>query len=104
MDGNPVTKRRVRMEMVARRLADVALADVVSISAKGPSECHQLRSEAVTSERREEAPRLLRRWYLSLPAATSKEAVPSRALSISLRGKILLGDVRWKSGQYYPFV
>ncbi len=90
MDGNPVTKRRVRDGDGINGGWRMGAIDVVSIP-KGPSECHQPRSS-----RHPSAGKTRRACLRNINSVFyryrqhPKEAAAARAVDL-LRGKILLG-------------
>ncbi|KCU94294.1 hypothetical protein KY1_00105 [Salmonella enterica subsp. enterica serovar Cerro str. FSL R8-0235] len=105
MDGNSGDKAPSPMEMVLMAAGGCSAIDVVSILQKGRQNVTNCEVK-LTSERREDAPRLFTHINLHFIVTGSdlKEAA-RRARCRSLRGKILLGGANaGKSGQYYPFV
>jgi len=105
MDGNSGDKAPSPMEMVLMAAGGCSAIDVVSILQKGRQDVTNCEVK-LTSERREEAPRLFTHINLHF-IVTGKELKDcgSVACGGSVRREILLrGAHAGESGEYYPFV
>ena len=105
MDGNSGDKAPSPMEMVLMAAGGCSAIDVVSILQKGRHDVTNCEVK-LTSERREEAPRLFTHINLHfiVTGKALKDAAVSRAVDLSGREILLGGADAGKSGEHHPLL